>query len=212
MGLHADDLGLCRCGGGRRPPLRHYGHHRQVVATTGSLPNGATARRGHAKSSARPAGTGIASPFTSTFEATASVTAGRGFPPSRSEHFFDICDVAHTRHLNCRVQTFALSRWVGHRRRAGCCLAHRRHLSVNLIGGVRANYNCSSGLAVHRSSITCVPCRLPRVWGQWGSLLSVRKGNGNETSKKEPLGDLPLYGSACRCRRSRSLQSFFSFQ
>src|SRR5271170_4580151 len=35
---------------------------RSVVATTGSLPNGATVRRGLAKSSARPAGTGIASP------------------------------------------------------------------------------------------------------------------------------------------------------
>ena len=57
---------------------------RSVVATTGSLPNGATVRRGQAKSSARPAGAGIASPFTSTFEATASVTAGRGFPPNSS--------------------------------------------------------------------------------------------------------------------------------
>ena len=37
-----------------------------VVATTGSAPTGAMARRGHSKSSLRPAGGKIASPFTST--------------------------------------------------------------------------------------------------------------------------------------------------
>ena len=37
-----------------------------VVATTGSVPTGAMARRGHWKSSLRPAGGAIASPFTST--------------------------------------------------------------------------------------------------------------------------------------------------
>ena len=37
-----------------------------VVATTGSVPTGAMARRGHLKSSLRPAGGEIASPFTST--------------------------------------------------------------------------------------------------------------------------------------------------
>src|SRR6516164_1974965 len=43
-----------------------------VVATTGSLPAGATPRRGHAKSSARPAGAGTASPLASTLVANAS--------------------------------------------------------------------------------------------------------------------------------------------
>ena len=37
-----------------------------VVATTGSVPTGAMARRGHVKSSLRPAGGKTASPFTST--------------------------------------------------------------------------------------------------------------------------------------------------
>ena len=37
-----------------------------VVATTGSAPTGAMARRGHVKSSLRPAGGETASPFTST--------------------------------------------------------------------------------------------------------------------------------------------------
>src|SRR6185369_16340270 len=37
-----------------------------VVATIGSVPTGAMARRGHLKSSARPAGDAIASPLTST--------------------------------------------------------------------------------------------------------------------------------------------------
>src|SRR5262249_58297365 len=49
-----------------------------------SAPTGATVRRGQAKSSARPAGAAIASPFTSTLVATASVTAGRALPPANS--------------------------------------------------------------------------------------------------------------------------------
>ena len=39
---------------------------RVVVATTGSAPTGAGARRGQEKSSARPAGAGMGSPLTST--------------------------------------------------------------------------------------------------------------------------------------------------
>jgi len=53
-------------------------------------------RRGHAKSSARPAGTGIASPLTSTFVATASVILERAFPPSSSSDSLETSEVNGT--------------------------------------------------------------------------------------------------------------------
>src|SRR6516225_6044194 len=66
---------------------------KSVVATTGSAPTGATVRRGQAKSSARPAGAGIASPLTSTFVATASVILERAFPPSSSSDSLETSEV-----------------------------------------------------------------------------------------------------------------------
>ena len=61
-----------------------------VVATTGSVPTGAMARRGHAKSSLRPAGGEIASPFTSTrvtdFGADASPVSRRADQLLRRGH------------------------------------------------------------------------------------------------------------------------------
>ena len=69
------------CGAARTPPRQaafhrsarhrglrrrlHDGNRLRVVATIGSAPTGAMPRRGHWKSSARPAGGAIASPFTS---------------------------------------------------------------------------------------------------------------------------------------------------